>query len=355
MSIPEVALTNLVPDLYTPAECQMLVDAAAAALPAFCKEWNIDLPTVAFYPDRSLVPATSWEIALLPAPAPGDANAGVEAFHEDVNGVPDGKCFAGFLLAQPGGNKWTGELAVSVAWTHEMFEALRNPRTNLVLQGPMTGPDNKVYQTVWAEVCDPAQGEHFVFTVGTQEIWTAGWVTQAWEDPNEKKGPYSMPAGIVPGPLRIGPQGYGGFGDGTGNTATVFAALCHPVIVALKTLHGRVAEMNHAANLATAGIPSAIPNVTFHPNGGVTVVLSWGTLVFDPAGVVTGAPAPAAPSPAVPFHGSPLTKCGNAAASCAHPLFEHAPGHGPLAPRKCLEPGCGCVSFVAPAVTAAAP
>jgi len=64
---------------------------------------------------------------MLPAPAPGSADAGVEAFHEDPNGVPDGKCYAGFPLAQPGGAKFTGTWPFSVAWSHEGFEALLKP------------------------------------------------------------------------------------------------------------------------------------------------------------------------------------------------------------------------------------
>jgi hypothetical protein len=242
----EIALTNSVPTLLSDGDCQNLVVAMGQHLPGFCKEWWIEIPSVAYYPDRSKVPATSVEIAMLPAPAAGTADAGVEAYHEDVNDRPDGKCFAGYLLAQPGGAKFTGELAVSVAWSHEVLEYLINPRTNLVLQNPPPAPDGKTYATLWHEVGDPAQGEHFTYTVNGQEIWLAGYVTQQWEDPNGK-APYSLPSGLVPGPMQIGPQGYGGFGDAAGNVSTVFAAKCHPAIVALKSQHGRLADAAKAA------------------------------------------------------------------------------------------------------------
>jgi hypothetical protein len=260
--ITEIALTNIVPNLYTSDECQMLVEAAAAALPAFCAEHGLVLPTVVFYPDPSKVPETSWDIPLLPAPAPGDANAGVEAYHElGANGVPDGKCFAGYLLAQAGGDKWAGELAVSVAWTHEMFEALLNPNTNLVITNPPVAPDGKTYATIWRECGDPAQGEHFEHTIRGTLIWTAGWTTRAWETPGAK-GPYSMPLGLVPGWGRIGPKGYGGFGDSIGNVATIFAFDVHPAIKALKEMHGRLAE---AAKLHAAAVapPAPLPTTLF--------------------------------------------------------------------------------------------
>ncbi len=243
MSTPEVALTNLVPTIFSDAECHLLVAAAAAHLPGYCAEHGFEVPVVTYYPDRSKVPATSIEIALLDQPPAADQ--GVEAFHEDPNGVPDGKCYAGFLLAS-GGAKWTGDLAVSVAWSHELLEYLRNPRTNLVLTGPMVGPDGKTYATLWAEVGDPAQGEHFVYQVQGTEIWMAGYVTQSWEDPHGKP-PFSLPSGLVTAPLTIGPQGYGGFGDAAGNVSTVFAAKMHPVLRALKEKHGRIADAVKAA------------------------------------------------------------------------------------------------------------
>lgn len=240
--ITEVSLTNIVPSLYSSDECQLLIDAAASALPAFCTEHGITPPVLTFYPDASKVPETSWDIPLLPAPAPGTGDSGIEAYHElGANGVPDGKCFAGYLLAQGGGDKWTGALAVSVAWTHELFEALLNPNTNLVLTNPPLAPDGKKYATLWRECGDPAQGEHFAWNVRGTAIWTAGWTTRAWETPGAK-GPYSMPNGIVPAPLTIGEEGYGGFGDGRGNVSTIFAAKCHPAIKALKELHGRLAD-----------------------------------------------------------------------------------------------------------------
>ena len=66
-----------------------------------------------------------------------------------------------------------------------------------------------------------------------------------------------LPNGLVPGALEIGPEGYGGYGDASGNTSTVFAADVHPVIRALKELHGRLAE-GHAANLCARATQSAV-------------------------------------------------------------------------------------------------
>jgi hypothetical protein len=177
----------------------------------------------------------------VPTPPPNSPDAGVEAFHEDLADRPDGKCFGEYLLAQ-GGDKFTGELAVSVAFSHEVLEYLLNPRTNLVITNPPPAPDGKTYATLWRECGDPAQGEHFVYQVSGQEVWMAGYTTQEWEDPNGKP-PYSLPNNIVPGSQRIGPKGYGGFGDASGNVSTIFAAECHPVIVAMKTMHGRLAEV----------------------------------------------------------------------------------------------------------------
>jgi hypothetical protein len=272
MSTPEIAITNQVPNLLSDADCQTLAEALAAHLPGFCAEHGKTIPTVAYYPDRSKVPQTSIEMMLLDK-APADAG-GVEAYHEDENDRPDGKCFAGYLLAS-GGAKFTGELAVSVAFSHEVLEYLLNPRTNLVLQNPPPAPDGKTYATLWRECGDPAQGEHFVYQINGQEVWMAGYTTQEWEDPNGKP-PYSLPGNLVPGPLRIGPKGYGGYGDAAGNVSALFAASCHPVIRALKEEHGRLAEAAKAqavqavmAHIVSEGKPGAIgrPSATVMIDG----------------------------------------------------------------------------------------
>lgn len=251
-TITEIAVTNAIPDRFSAGDVATLIAAIVAHLPLFCAEWKVPPPVVTYYPDRSRVPASSWEIALLDQPPAGDE--GVEAFHDDPNGVPDGTCFAGWLLQQQGGGKWTGPLAVSMAYAHEVLEALRNPRCNLALTGPITGPDGKVYQTLWAEVCDPAQGGHIVYTVNGTEVWMPAFVTQSWEDPKGAP-PFSVPEGVVDGAQKIGPEGYGGFGDASGNVSTVFAAKVHPAIRELKSRHGRLAEM--AARAQSARVPSA--------------------------------------------------------------------------------------------------
>ena len=126
MTTPEIACTNSVPTLMSDADCEILCAAMAQHLPVFCKEKGMEVPTIAYYPDRTKVPATSIEMALLPAPPATSADVGIEAYHEDVDDHPDGKTYAGYLLAS-GGAKFTGKLAVSIAFSHEVQEYLPEP------------------------------------------------------------------------------------------------------------------------------------------------------------------------------------------------------------------------------------
>ena len=258
MRVTEIALTNAVPDQFDGADCEVMLLATRALLVIFCAEKGLVVPPIAYYPDRTTVPATATEVALLDVPPPA-VPAGTEAYHEDVDDAPDGKCFAGYLL-KSGGSKFTGALAVTIAFTHEVLELILNPRTDLVLTGPPPAPDGKTYATIWAECVDAAQGEHYAFEVddarapgGKVEVWTCGFVTQEWEDA-EGRPPYSLPDGIVQAPLTPGPQGYGGYQGFDGATAIVFAPDVHPVIRALKEQHGRLAD----AMRGTVALPASV-------------------------------------------------------------------------------------------------
>lgn len=231
-----IALVNDVPDLLADADCQKIAIALAMHLEGFCENRGLVTPSVASYNREATIPDGAYVLHFIDEP-PADAS-GLEAYHTEENGRPDGLCFAGFLLKQ-GGHPLQ---EVSEAMGHEALEILADPHCDRVVAcNVIVG--GKVRAGVDLEVCDPMQGFPVVYDVNGDKVQMPGYTLESWEDA-QGSAPFSYPP-YLPAPFTVGVGGYANWHDGAGNTESVFGAAFPERLKELKTKHSR--RRRHAA------------------------------------------------------------------------------------------------------------
>ena len=197
------------------ANGQLIVSALNIVLPIFCNDWNIPLVTAVYVGlgKSSVIPL---KIYLM-----DNADVtGALAYHDEVNDIPYGKCFAKTVLSYGGTLLYSTNPLVPTfaqAVCHETFEMLIDLYCN-------TWAMLSDYTTMYAyEVCDPVESNALTVTVsvsttskvGTKTITTvtntkvglSDWVLPKWFDTEATRGPFNHNNTLV-GPFTLSHYGY---------------------------------------------------------------------------------------------------------------------------------------------------
>ena len=114
-------------------------------------------------------------------------------YHDFIDGIPHGKCFAKSVLIY-GGDILTSsakKLTVSQSVSHEVYELLINPTCN---EWWDTGDGNTFFTR---EVCDPVENNGITVKVVTNPkfpptlVTLSDWVLPAWTEPHNTTGPFN--------------------------------------------------------------------------------------------------------------------------------------------------------------------
>ena len=188
--IPHIAVLNQ-STACTDAELDAMILAVQHQVTYHFRPWWGTNASIQRYTDESAIPtaANVWKCRIMDKSDLEDAGG----YHEETHGVPDLKVFAGDL-------KQLGA-SVSVAFSHEVLEALGDP---LVNQSVQVGRG-----IFWAmEACDAveADGYGYEIPVGDTEVTVSDFVTRQWWNAGDP-APYDYRRHLT-APLQLLPGGY---------------------------------------------------------------------------------------------------------------------------------------------------
>jgi hypothetical protein len=163
--IPHIAVLNASDSTCTDGEIDAMIMAIQHQVTYQFRPWWGVNASIQRYADESAIPtaANVWTCRILNQ---SDVH-GAGGYHEETHGVPDLKVFAGDL------NRLGA--SVSVAFSHEVLEALGDPLGN---QSVQVGRG-----IFWAmEACDAVEADQFGYDipVGDTNITVSDFVTRQW-------------------------------------------------------------------------------------------------------------------------------------------------------------------------------
>lgn len=186
--------------VITDPQCQLMVQACNALLPAFCRAWNVMVPTFTFQPKNSnlRIPPNSWVFWMIDDSPVEDALA----YHTEENDSPDGYIAAKTCLNNGCAILYKDDKTDTIAATlcHEIFEMLIDEYCNCYWD------DTQAFY--WcSEVCDPVQEDLVVVRVGGQNVALSNFILPSWTDPQFVKGKVDY-KGTLSTPFTLSVGGY---------------------------------------------------------------------------------------------------------------------------------------------------
>ncbi len=179
----------------------------------FAPIWGVSVQ-IYYTPSTANPTPDNWIVSIFDDPDAADALG----YHDvTVTGLPLGKVFVKPTLAQ--GSQ------VSSTVSHEILEMIIDPDINLTAEyDDHQGRPSKFYAY---EVCDAPEDDQYGYKIDTdgQSILVSDFVTPAWFESYNKKGPYDFRSKIGK-PFEILPGGYIGFLD-LGNLAAGWQQQIH--------------------------------------------------------------------------------------------------------------------------------
>jgi len=220
MVYTQIAIVNQ-STVITDANGSILTSALNQVLPTFCNDWNLPLVT-AIYVGLGKTTTTPLKVFLMDT---SDVS-GALGYHDELNNLPYGKCFAKTVLSY-GTLLWSATPSVpTFAQTvcHEVFEML----IDLYCNSWAMLADNK---TLYAyEVCDPVESNALTVTVTTSSttstkssippfkvttsttttstnVGLSDWILPQWFNPQATRGPFNH-NNTLTAPFQLSPNGY---------------------------------------------------------------------------------------------------------------------------------------------------
>jgi hypothetical protein len=187
--IPHIAVLNQSNNACTDTEIDQMIAAIQHQVSYHFRPWWGPNASIQRYATETAVPtaANVWICRILDK---SDLE-GAGGYHEETRGVPDLKVFAGDLKSFGG--------SVSVAFSHEVLEALGDPLCNQSVQ--------VARGIFWAmEACDAVEHDQYAYEipVGTTMVTVSDFVTRQWWNagdppPYDYKRHLSQPLQLLPG------------------------------------------------------------------------------------------------------------------------------------------------------------
>ena len=189
--IPHIAVLNESNGMCTDDEIDAMVAAIQHQVTYHFRPWWGTNATMQRYADTNAVPDSEnvWTCHIMDK---SDLQ-GAGGYHAETHGVPDLKVFAGDL-------KRLGD-SVSVAFSHEVLEALGDPLVNESVQ--------VARGIFWAmEACDAVEADQFGYDipVGGTNVTVSDFVTRQWWNANDP-APYDYMRHLTR-PLQLLSGGY---------------------------------------------------------------------------------------------------------------------------------------------------
>jgi hypothetical protein len=188
--IPHIAVLNE-STACTDTELDAMILAIQHQVTYHFRPWWGTNASIQRYTNEGAVPtaANVWKCRIMDRSDLKDAGG----YHEETHGVPDLKVFAGDLTRLGA--------SVSVAFSHEVLEALGDP---LVNQSVQVGRG-----TFWAmEACDAVEADRYGYEipVGDTRVTVSDFVTRQWWNAGDP-APYDYMRHLT-APLELLPGGY---------------------------------------------------------------------------------------------------------------------------------------------------
>ena len=220
MVYTQIAIVNI-STVVSDANGSIITSAMNQVLPTFCNDWNLPLVT-AVYVGLGKTTTIPLKVFLMDT---SDVS-GALGYHDELNNLPYGKCFAKTVL-QYGPLLWTANPSVpTFAQTvcHEVFEML----IDLYCNTWAMLADNK---TLYAyEVCDPVESNPLTVTVATTstssvkskaapflptttttitntKVGLSDWILPQWFNSQATRGPFNH-NNTLTAPFQLSPNGY---------------------------------------------------------------------------------------------------------------------------------------------------
>jgi hypothetical protein len=189
--IPHIAVLNASDSTCTDAEIDAMIAAIEHQVTYQFRPWWGTNASIQRYASEDAIPtaANVWTCRIMNT---SDVE-GAGGYHEETHGVPDLKVFAGDL------NRLGA--SVSVAFSHEVLEALGDPLVNESVQ--------VARGIFWAmEACDAVEADQFAYgiPVGDTDVMVSDFVTRQWWNANDPP-PYDFKRHLTR-PLELLTGGY---------------------------------------------------------------------------------------------------------------------------------------------------
>lgn len=169
---------------------------ARQAVRDFWPAWGVRMPSVTFVPGGQSVAAPFGGILITVVDSIDNVAAGVLGYHTEDQGGRQWGVVACSPSLDNGAQVLKGDWSVSSVLSHEILEALGDPRVN----GYCHDGGSRLYSL---EVCDPVEAP----TYEVDGVSLSNFVLPAWFDPNVGHGKYDH-LGLLSTPFSLLPAGY---------------------------------------------------------------------------------------------------------------------------------------------------
>jgi len=172
-----------------------------------CPAWNSKDITVAFYPDKTKIPASAWVVSILDS----STIAGALGYHSENNDLVDGFVFVKVVLDNGGvmlhDSKNNQTVSVSSVLSHEICEMFGDRFANFWADGP-TLTQGSQYAL---ELGDPVEGDSYDIALsdGVTLVSVSNFILPSWFNPQatSKDAPFDH-LGKLTAPFTMTKGGY---------------------------------------------------------------------------------------------------------------------------------------------------
>jgi hypothetical protein len=184
--MPLIAVINQ-STLVTNAEVELMCQATQLQMERMvAPAWQVQSPTITFYPDQKDVPGYAWIFSIIDN---DDSVPGALGYHTlNTNGQVQAFIMAqpvlqssppGVVLFDPSN---PNNYSVSGCFSHEAIEALMDRFCDVYF---VNGETMYAY-----EMCDPCEDRNIVINVNGQSVFVSDFIFPAWGNPNNITGPF---------------------------------------------------------------------------------------------------------------------------------------------------------------------
>jgi hypothetical protein len=157
--------------------------------------WNIRIPTVTAVRKDFPIPPRAFGLTIVDTIS--DTPDGTLGYHTEDPGGRQWGTVAVEPVKSAGGHALTGDWSLSSVLSHEVLEAIIDPRCNL-------WANNNAGRAYSYEICDPVEAPTYVVS----DVSVSNFVYPAWFDPMSAAHPLFDHLGMLKKPFSILPQGY---------------------------------------------------------------------------------------------------------------------------------------------------